>query len=229
MGGFFGRPGNDQGCAGLIDQDAVHLVHDGVVQIFLDQAFGIEFHVVAQVVEPELVVRAVSNVRAVGFQPLFIGQTVQNGSHRHTQKIEDLPHPLGVASGQIVVDRHDVHASAGEGVQVGRQRGHERLAFTGFHFGDAATVQKHSADELHIEVAHLKRSHRRFSHRCKCLRQQIVQIFALGQTLFKSGCLPLELFIAHGFYLRLQRIDGIHNGLESFQFAFIFAPENPGE
>ena len=32
------------------------------------------------------------------------------------------PHPLGVAAGQVVVDRDDMHALAGKRVQIGRQR-----------------------------------------------------------------------------------------------------------
>ena len=38
------------------------------------------------------------------------------------------PHPLHVAPGQVVVDRDQVDALAGERVQVERQRGHQRLA-----------------------------------------------------------------------------------------------------
>ena len=44
--------------------------------------------------------------------------------------------------------------SPGERVQVQRQRGHERLALAGLHLGDAALVQHHAADQLHVEVAH---------------------------------------------------------------------------
>ena len=67
-------------------------------------------------------------------------------------------HPLGVAPRQVVVDGDHVHALAGERVQVDRQRRHQRLAFAGAHLGDLALVQRHAADELHVEVAHLQRA-----------------------------------------------------------------------
>ena len=66
----------------------------------------------------------------------------------------DLAHPLGVALGQIVVDRDDVDAAAGERVEVAGKRGDEGLAFAGLHLGDLAGVQDDAADELDVEVAH---------------------------------------------------------------------------
>ena len=41
-------------------------------------------------------------------------------------------------------------------VEVRRQRGDERLAFAGDHFGDVALVQDHAADQLHVVVAHAR-------------------------------------------------------------------------
>ena len=53
-----------------------------------------------------------------------------------------LAHPLGVALGQVVVDRDDVHAFTGQGVEVGGQRPDQGLALTGAHLGDVAQVQR---------------------------------------------------------------------------------------
>jgi 1-acyl-sn-glycerol-3-phosphate acyltransferase len=71
-----------------------------------------------------------------------------------TEKMIDLAHPGGIAARQIVVDGHDVHALAGQGVEIGGQRGHQGLALAGAHLGDLAVVQHHAADQLHVEVAH---------------------------------------------------------------------------
>ena len=57
---------------------------------------------------------------------------------RHAEEAVNLAHPLRVATGQVVVDRDDVDALALERVQIGGQRGDERLAFAGLHLGDAA-------------------------------------------------------------------------------------------
>ena len=97
----------------------------------------------------------------------------------------DVAHPSGVAAGEIVVHRHDVHARAGQRVQVGRQRGHQRLTFAGAHFGNLAVVQHHAADQLHVEMAHVQRALAGFAHDGECFGQQIVERFALGQTLLE--------------------------------------------
>ena len=68
---------------------------------------------------------------------------------------EELTHPLGVAPGQVIVDRDHVDAQPGQGVEENGQGGHERLAFARGHFRDASLVQAHAADELDIEVDHL--------------------------------------------------------------------------
>ena len=63
VGGFLGRTGNDERRPRFVDQDAVDFVDDGEMVAALDEAREVELHVVAQVVEPELVVGAVGDVR----------------------------------------------------------------------------------------------------------------------------------------------------------------------
>ena len=73
---------------------------------------------------------------------------------RPSQRV-DVPHPLRVAAGQVVVDRDQVRAAAGERVEVERQRRDQRLAFAGGHLGDLALVQHDAADELHVVGHHV--------------------------------------------------------------------------
>lgn len=54
----------------------------------------------------------------------------------HAQKLVDLPHPLAIALGQVVIDGDDVHTLAGNGVEVTGKRRDERLAFAGLHLGN---------------------------------------------------------------------------------------------
>jgi hypothetical protein len=70
-GVVFGLAADDQRRARLVDQDRVHLVHDGVVQAALHPVGGLVDHVVAQVVEAVLVVGAVGDVGRVGGLLLF--------------------------------------------------------------------------------------------------------------------------------------------------------------
>ena len=95
----------------------------------------------------------------------------------------DLPHPLGVAPGQVVVDRDDVDALAVERVEIDRQRGDQGLAFAGPHLGDLALVQDHAADQLHVEMALAERALGGLAHGGEGLGQDVVQGLALGQPL----------------------------------------------
>lgn len=65
LGGLVGRAGDDQRRTGLVDEDGVDLVDDGEVVAALDELVLGPRHVVAQVVETELVVRAVRDVAGV--------------------------------------------------------------------------------------------------------------------------------------------------------------------
>ncbi len=63
---LFGRTRDDQRGARLVDEDVVDLVDDRIVQLALDFAAAIPLHVVAKVVETELVVGSVRDICFVG-------------------------------------------------------------------------------------------------------------------------------------------------------------------
>ena len=60
----------------------------------LDHLSQRELHVVAQVVEAELVVRAVRDVRRVGLLPLLIAEVVLDAPDRHPEEPVQAPHPF---------------------------------------------------------------------------------------------------------------------------------------
>ena len=146
----------------------------GEEALALDPLVELDDHVVAQVVEAELVVRAVRDVGGVGLlagdraqvDEALVGRREARfedvrrvvGDHpdADAEEVEDRTHPLRVAPGQVVVDRHDVHAAAGHRVEDRGKRRDEGLALAGAHLGDAALVQDGAADELDVEVAHLR-------------------------------------------------------------------------
>ncbi len=111
--------------------------------------------------------------------------------------------------------------------EVAGERGHQRLAFAGLHFGDLALVQHHAADQLHVEVAHLHRAPARLADHREGLGQNLVQRRAFGRLDFvgvgdafepggnaraELSRLGAQLFVRELFHLRLHRADGATMG-----------------
>ncbi len=103
-----GRPGDDERGPGFVDQDVVDLVNDGEVEGPLHLLLHGKDHVVAQVVEPELAVRSVGDVRSVGHLPLLGPQGLLEEADRKAEGLVDGTHPLPVAAGEVVVHRDHV-------------------------------------------------------------------------------------------------------------------------
>ena len=162
------------------------------------------FHVVAQIVEAEFVVRAVGDVAGIGVAALFVGQAVHDAADGEAEEFVDLAHPFGVALGEIVVHGDDMHAFAGERVQIDGQGGDERLAFAGLHLGDVAVVQHHAADQLHVEMALAERALGRLAHDREGFGQEVFERLALGQPLLEGRRHGLQLVVGLGLELRLQ-------------------------
>ena len=190
----------------------------------------IELHVVAQVVETEFVVRAVSDVGGICGLPLEIIHVVLDNADFQTKEAIDLSHPLCVARSQIIVHRHDVNAAPGQRIQVNRQCGNQRLTFAGAHLGNLALVQHETADHLHIEVPHAGRAFARFTHDRKRLRQDFIQnllfggfamVFVtrvfdgVGDLRFEKGGLLAELLVGKLLDLGLERADLFDNRPDS--------------
>src|SRR5690606_17960667 len=119
--------GDDERGAGLVDQDRVDLVDDGEVVAALHHVAGLPGHVVAQVVEAELVVRAVGDVGGVLFATFGRGLAGDDAAGGHAEGAEDAAHQFRLVAGQVVVDGDDVDAARGDGVQVGGEGRNEGL------------------------------------------------------------------------------------------------------
>ena len=126
---------------------------------------------------------------------------------RQTEPAVQPPHPLGVTGGQVLVDRHHVHAVAVEGVEVGRQRGDEGLALAGLHFGNPPEMQGHAPHELHVEVALAQHPPGRLPHDRVRLNEEVVESFALVQALPELHGLVRQGFIAEALHLGLEVAD----------------------
>ena len=214
LGRHLGRPlilllgplhlaGDDQRRAGFVDQDRVDFINHAVVEVALHHFGDVGRHVVAEVVEPQLRVGGVGDVAAVVDPPAGRVHVLLDQAHAQAQEAMDLAHPLGVAAGQVIVHRHHVHTAARQGVEVGRQRGHQGLALAGLHLGDLAVVQHHAADQLHVEVAHAQHPPAGLAHHGKGLGQQLIEQAALplqaglpGQTAAAAVLLQARQLLA---------------------------------
>ncbi len=107
------------------------------------------------------------------------------------EEFVDGAHPGRVALGEIVVDGDDMHALAGERIEIDGKGGDQRLAFAGLHLGDAPLVQDHAADQLHVEMALANGALGGFADSGEGLGDQIIEIGAVLQAFAESfGACP---------------------------------------
>ncbi len=183
------------------------LVDDGEVVRPLHHVGRLVDEVVAQVVETELVVGAVGDVGVVGALALGLRKAVHDDADAQAQELVDAAHPLGVAVGEVVVDGDDVDALALQRVQVDRQGRDQRLAFAGAHLGDAAVMQHHAADHLHVEVALAERALGGLAHHREGLVEDGIEAAAALDAAAQLVGLGAQRIIAQRRHLRLERVD----------------------
>ena len=209
-----GRAADDERGPGLVDEDRVDLVDDREVVAALDALLDGAGHVVAEVVEAELVVGAVGDVAGVGDPPLVGPHLGKDHADGEPEEVVHPAHPLGLELRQVVVDRDDVDAVALEGVEVGGQGGDQRLALTGLHLGDVAEVQRRATHDLHVEVALAEHPAGGLAHGGERLGHEVVEALALGQPLPELVRHALELCVAHRDEVVLDGVDGLRDAFE---------------
>ena len=173
----------------------------------LDHVFETVLHIVAQIIEAELVIGAVGDVAIVLLLALGIVEAVHDDADRQAQEFVDLPHPFGVALGEIVVDGDDVNAAPGERIEIDRQRRDQRLAFAGLHLGDAAFMQHHAADKLDVEMPLAERALAGLADGGESRHQKVVNGGACGELLLEFVGAGAERFVGQRLQLRFERVD----------------------
>ena len=206
-GGLSASARDNERRPGLIDQDGVNLVDDGVVVAALHALLGTGNHVVAQVIKAELGVGTVGDVGLVGRALELERHVVLEQTDGHAQVLIDAAHPLGVALCQVIVDGNDVHAFAGNSVEVAGQGGDERLTFAGLHLGNMTLMKRHGADELYVKVAHARDALGSLAHGGKGLGKHVVERLAVGVTLAELIGLGAEFLLGHLLKLGLKTVD----------------------
>ena len=205
------------------------------MQLALDIIFKIELHVVAQIVEAVFIIRSIGDIGRVGFFaadrtqihiPIILdhmgrvkekARVMDDRSNGQSKGMINRPHPLHVASGQIVVDRDQMRAAPEQGVEVERQGGHQCLALAGFHLSDAPLMQDNPAKELAVKMAHAGDPTRDFADGRIGFGQDVVKHvgFSLMEFFFQAGSFFLEvvqllqhLFVRDTFRSNLGRLLG---------------------
>ena len=222
----FRRARDDQRRARLVDQDGVDLIDDREMVRTLHHLLAVIDQVIAQIVEAEFVVGAVGDVGRIGRLALARGQAVDDDADLHAQEAIDPAHPFGVASGQIVVDRDDVHALAGERVQIHRRHGDQGLALTGAHLGDAAVVQDHAARQLDVVLALAQHPPGRLAGHGEGLVQDLVQRLTAREPVAEGVGHHPQLIVRQGGELAFQRVDLLNPAHEVLDLAVVGGAEN---
>ena len=75
--------------------------------------------------------------------------------YRQSECLVDWPHPLGVAPGQIIVDRDHMDPLPDETVEVDWQRCDQGFSFAGFHLSYFPLVEDDTTNELDVEMSHV--------------------------------------------------------------------------
>ena len=219
---LLGRAGDDQRRARLVDEDVVDLVDDRevvagerlavvvVAAAVLDLLVQRGRHVVAQVVEAELGVGAVRDVGRVRGALLLVRLHVLQDADGEAERLVDRPHPVGVASGQVVVDRDDVHALAGERVEHHRGGRGQRLALAGPHLGDRPVVQDHAADHLDVEVPHVRAAAADLAHERERLREQFLDGFSVPRALAQRVGVGAQFLVVEQLELGFPGVDALY-------------------
>ena len=229
VGLVLGLAADDQRRSRLVDQNRVDLVDDGIVQPALHPVGHLVDHVVAQVVETVFVVGAVGDVGAVSGLLVFARHLRQVDADGQPQEVVKLAHPLRVAVGQIVIDRDDMDTLAGKRVQVDRQRRRQRLALAGPHFRNFSVMQRHAAEQLHVEVAHPHDALGAFAHHGEGVCQQIVERFASGDPVPEGLRLGAQRIVAQPLQVHFHRVHALHRDPVLFEQAVIATAENFGQ
>ena len=227
---ILGLARDDQGRARLVDEDRIDLVDDRVIEGPLDHVFEAELHVVAQIIEAELVVGTVGDVGGVSVAAFVVGQPVDDASRAEAEKPVDLAHPLDVALREVVVHRDHMHAGAVEGVEIDRQGRDQGLALAGLHLGDLAAMEDDSAEDLDVEVALAEGALGGLAHGGEGFHQDFVQGLAGLEALAEPRRAPAERIVAQHLECGLERVGRFDVRAQGLEVALVGGAEHaPGD
>ena len=210
--GLAGGRRDDQRCARVVDEHVVGLVDQrkpirplqelgGAAWRFAGEhaaqvaaAFGdLAVHqAIFEEVEAKLARRAVGDIAGVGLAPCVEILLRLHDAHAQAEGLVDRCHPLGVAFGEVVVDRGKIGPAAGERVEHQWQRGHERLSFARLHLDDGTVHQRDASEQLHVVMPHAESPSARLASGGEALDQERIGRFARAGPVGERSAQPLE-------------------------------------
>ena len=221
-------PRDDERGPGLVDEDGVHLVDDGEVQILLNLLVQGGLHVVAQIVEAQLVVRGVHDVQAIDRLARGGIQARLDRTDGEAEILVDRPHPVGVTTREVVVDRDQVAGPVRQRVERQRQSGHEGLALAGPHLRDLALMEHVAAHQLHVIVPHAEGALTRDAGQREHAGQAVVEgRVATPDTLPHLRDLGLDSLPVQTLGPALQPVDFFDDRGQSPNLAFVLGADQP--
>ena len=157
--------------------------------------------------------------------PLAVRQSMRDAADGKAEELIDPAHPFGVALREIVVDRDDMDAPAGERVQIDRQGCRERLALAGLHFGDHALMENHAAHKLDVEMALPQGALGGLAHGGEGLDEQVVRVCAGLDAFAECVRASPERTVRQRLQLRFERVDRRDLRPQAFQEAVVMGAE----
>ena len=90
-------------------------------------------------------------------------------------------------------------------------------------------MQRHTAQHLHVKVAHFHRAFAAFAYHCKCLWQNLIQRLASGNPVFEFLRFCAQLLVVELLVLRLERVDMLDGFAICFKQPVVAAAKDFGE
>ena len=120
------------------------------------------------------------------------GLILQDTPHAQTQRAEQESGAFRIPPCQVVIDRHQMHAASGEGIQIEWQSCREGLAFASRHFRHLPLVHGDACHQLGVVRDHAP-YFRASAHCHRLAHQQACRLFHHGEGVRQEAVeLPLH-------------------------------------
>src|SRR3546814_19941283 len=101
---------------------SIDIVNDGEIEGALHHLPALIFHIVAQIIEAKFVIGRISDVGGISLSPLILAQVRHDHAGGKPKEAIDPPHPVTVATGEIIVHRPEESRVGKECVSTCRSR-----------------------------------------------------------------------------------------------------------
>ena len=217
-GVVFCRGGDNQRGSRLINQNGVHFIDDAEIQPLLSLDVVLPYHVVAQVIEAELIVRAIHDVCLITEEAFPFSKRSDNQTCGQSKERVEFSHLFPIATCEVIIDRNNMNLVAVNRVVYRRTSRDERFSFACLHLSDATVVQVQPAEQLYVIMAQSENALRCLADDSKDIREVFFFVFATTflSFIFVELYRLTEFIVIHVFIFRFKKIDFMDNLLFLF-------------